>query len=80
MLIFNRNTQYNFFSKIIAIICQVLTLFLITSCSLQYSKHQQLKEIIIPKGIHFPPRNKEYYIPYTQKDLDKKNYNIFPPV
>ncbi|WP_261788352.1 hypothetical protein [Buchnera aphidicola] len=38
-----------------------------------------LKKLIIPKDINFPSQDKEYYIPYTQDDLNKKNYDIFPP-
>ncbi|WP_422667552.1 hypothetical protein [Buchnera aphidicola] len=62
----------------------------ITSCSnidnfqkknifLQKNHTCQLKKLIIPKGIHFPKQNKNYDIPYTQEELSKKKFSIFPP-
>ncbi|AYN24414.1 hypothetical protein [Buchnera aphidicola] len=85
MLIFKR---YNFFLKITITIFQISIFSLITSCTLKKNdilfKNEnnkiQLKKLIIPKGINIPSKNQEYYIPYTQEDLNKKNYDIFPPV
>ncbi|WP_148140852.1 hypothetical protein [Buchnera aphidicola] len=59
---------------------------LITSCSLKNNdilfknENNELKKLIIPKGINIPSKNQEYYIPYTQEDLNKKYHDIFPPV
>ncbi|WAI19045.1 MAG: hypothetical protein OW720_00485 [Buchnera aphidicola (Brevicoryne brassicae)] len=41
---------------------------------------KQLKTLLVPKGITIPEKNKEYNIPYTDKDLEKENYDIFPPI
>ncbi|QCI20836.1 hypothetical protein D9V68_00475 [Buchnera aphidicola (Hyperomyzus lactucae)] len=79
--------NYRKFLKII-IIPQILNIFLITSCTLKdFNKNNdfdfrknQLKPLIIPKGINIPTKNKEYNIPYTKKDLEQKNYDIFPPI
>lgn len=79
--------RYKLISKTI-IVFQILFFSLITSCTLKKNdtfflneEHDnQLKKLIIPKGINMPEENQEYKIPYTQKDLNKKNYDIFPPV
>lgn len=74
-------------SKII-IVFQILFFSLITSCTLKKNNtffwnenhNNKLKKLIIPKGINMPSENQEYKIPYTQKDLNKKNHDIFPPI
>jgi len=80
---------YNKFFKIITIF-QILNIFLITSCTLKSFKEKdafyfdntnsQLKKLIIPEGINFPHKKDEYNIPDLDKDLEKKNYDIFPPI
>jgi hypothetical protein len=47
---------------------------------LHENNNNQLKQLIIPKGTNIPPKDKEYYIPYTQKDFNKKSHDIFPPI
>jgi len=81
--------HYKIFFQIIAIF-QILNIFLITSCTLKSFKqnntfdfdntHSQLKKLIIPKGVNLPDTKDEYTIPYSDKDLEKKNYDIFPPI
>lgn len=81
--------NYRKFLKVI-IIPHILNVFLITSCTLKdfkknnnyyydYRKNQ-LKPLIIPKGMNILTKNKKYSIPYTKKDLEQKNHDIFPPV
>ncbi|QIQ41707.1 MAG: hypothetical protein G4A98_00470 [Buchnera aphidicola (Microlophium carnosum)] len=77
-----------FFKK--TIIFQILNIFLITSCTLKdfkknddfdfYNTKNQFKKLIVPKGISIPDKKEEYSIPYTDKDLEKKNHDIFPPI
>ncbi|QCI22556.1 hypothetical protein [Buchnera aphidicola] len=67
-----------FFKKII--IFQILNVFLITSCTFKDLKKNQFKKLIIPEGISIPKKKEEYSIPYTDKDLEKENYDIFPPI
>ncbi|QCI20250.1 outer membrane protein assembly factor BamC [Buchnera aphidicola (Brachycaudus cardui)] len=74
----------------LTIIFQIINLFLITSCALKdfkndnilfdTKKQHQLKNLTIPKGITSPNQDKEYNIPYEKEDLNKKSYNIFPPL
>ena len=76
-----------FFKRII--IFQILNLLLITSCTLKdvkkndgfdfYNTKNQFKKLVIPEGTNIPDTTEEYSIPYTDKDLEKENYNIFPP-
>lgn len=86
MLIFQKN---KIFLKII-IILQIFSTLFTSSCMLK-NMHQnhnlnfkqvnsQLKELIMPKEISIPMKNEEYSIPYQDKDLEEKNYNILPPV
>ncbi|AWH90668.1 hypothetical protein DD681_02570 [Buchnera aphidicola (Melanaphis sacchari)] len=72
---------HKFFFNTSIIIFYILILFFATSCSLKMPQKKSffLKKLIIPKDINFPSQDKEYYIPYTQDDLNKKNYDIFPP-
>ncbi|AWI49846.1 hypothetical protein DEO29_02530 [Buchnera aphidicola (Schizaphis graminum)] len=83
MLIFKR---YKFFFKVMITIFKIGIFSLITSCSLKNNdilfknENNELKKLIIPKGINIPSKNQEYYIPYTQEDLNKKYHDIFPPV
>ncbi|WAI18186.1 MAG: hypothetical protein OW723_02025 [Buchnera aphidicola (Acyrthosiphon caraganae)] len=79
--------NYRKFLKIV-IIFQILNIFLITSCTLKdFNKYHdcneiknQFKKLIIPEGINLPNKKEEYNIPYTEKDLEKENRNIFPPI
>ncbi|QCI21984.1 hypothetical protein [Buchnera aphidicola] len=89
MPILNNIKKNKIFFKII-ITSQILNLLLITSCTLKNLEKEnnilfneskkQLKTLIIPKGISIPKKNEEYDIPYTNKDLEQKNYSIFPPI
>ncbi|ANZ22336.1 hypothetical protein ATN01_00465 [Buchnera aphidicola (Diuraphis noxia)] len=89
MLILKNIKKNKIFFKII-ITCQILNLFLMASCSLKNVENnnnilfekskKELKKLIIPKGITLPKKNKEYEIPYVDKDLEKKNHDILPPI
>ncbi|QCI23662.1 hypothetical protein D9V74_00460 [Buchnera aphidicola (Macrosiphoniella sanborni)] len=86
MPIFKNNRK---FFKIIFIL-QIISIFLTSSCALKnFHKYDdinfmqaknQLKELIIPKDVNLPMKNEEYTIPYQDQDLEKKNYDISPPV
>ncbi len=81
--------KYKNFLKVIIIIAQMLNLFLLTSCTLKNLKNNndfvfhetnsQLRKLIIPRGITIPSNKQAYNTPYTQKDLEKEDYDIFPP-
>lgn len=89
MLTLKNIKKNKFFFKII-IVSQILNLFLMTSCALKdlernndiffKESKKELKTLIIPQGISIPKKNQAYNIPYTDKDLEKENYDIFPPV
>ncbi|QCI25326.1 hypothetical protein D9V77_00475 [Buchnera aphidicola (Sitobion avenae)] len=80
--------HYKKFLKII-ITFQMLNTLFITSCTLKDFKRSQsvnsdnirhqFRKLIIPEGINIPDENKDYSIPYTDKDLEKKDFDIFPP-
>lgn len=81
--------KHNFFLKKIFSIVPIIIFTLITSCTFQKSNTffwnksddtNELKKLIIPKGISIPSKNQEYSIPYTQEELNKKNHDIFPPI
>ncbi|CAL4319069.1 Putative outer membrane protein assembly factor BamC [Buchnera aphidicola (Protaphis terricola)] len=80
-----------FFFKNKIIILQLFFIFSLTSCNLNSSPKNynilfnknnlhQFKKLIIPKDINFPHENPEYKIPYTKKDINRENINIFPPI
>jgi uncharacterized lipoprotein len=81
----NKKTTFMF-----KIIFQILNICLITSCTLVdiekdndllfHEAQKQLKKLIIPKDVFIPNMNQEYTIPSDDKDLQKNNHDIFPPI
>ncbi|CAL4326158.1 hypothetical protein [Buchnera aphidicola] len=80
--------NYKKYLQFIIITFQIINLFLITSCTLKdfkkdnilFDKKHPLKILTVPKGITIPDEDQAYKIPYNDKDLEKKKYNIFPPL
>lgn len=76
--------------KVIKIIFFILYLFSTTSCSLKNLKQKNdflfneiksnLKILVIPKNIKIPTKNENYSVPYRDKDLEKEDCDIFPPI
>lgn len=71
-------------------IFQIFSIFLTSSCALKHfhahdewnfmQAKNKLEELIMTKDFNCLVKDKEYAIPYQDKDLEKKNYNILPPV